>query len=82
LIDILMGIKLAMKVSISRRRLGKADAVMRDEAGQEGVCRVDRADAGKSQFLHQTILQRVMRTFYTALGLTGIGTENFNVEFR
>src|SRR4051794_24899156 len=69
LIKILAGVDRTMKVLIAGRGLGKATVVVSDEAGQERVCRLDRADAGKSQLLHQTILQRMMRALDAALRL-------------
>jgi len=59
LIKILPGIDRTMKVLIAGCGLGKATVVVSDEAGQERVCRLDRADAGKPQFLHQVILQTI-----------------------
>ena len=47
-----------MKVLIARGRLGKAAVIVGDEAGQKCVGRLDRADAGEPQLLHQAILQR------------------------
>jgi hypothetical protein len=51
LIEILPRIDRTMKVLIAGRRLGKATIVVGDEVGQKRVCRLDRADAGESQFL-------------------------------
>ena len=69
-----------MEVLVVRRRLGKSGVVVSDEAGQERVCRIDRADSGKSQLLYQAILQRVVSALDAALRLAGIGTENLDVE--
>src|SRR6202011_4196026 len=82
LIEILPGIDRTMKVLIAGRGLGKAAVVVSDEAGQERICRLDRADAGQSQLLHQTILQRMMRARDASLRLAGIRAENLDVEFR
>src|ERR1700712_4647211 len=71
-----------MKVLIAGRGLGKAGVVAGYEAGQKRVCRIDRADAGESQLLHQTILQRMMRALDATLRLAGIGTQNLDVKFR
>jgi len=82
LIEILPGIDRTMKVLIAGRGLGKAAVVVGDEVGQKRVCRLDRADAGESQLLHQTILLRMMRALDATLRLAGIGTQNLDVKFR
>ena len=64
-----------MEVLVARRRLGKPGVVVSDKPRQEGVCRIDRADAGKPQLLYQAILERMMSTLDAALRLAGVGTE-------
>ena len=60
-IQILPGIEQTVEIFVASWELGKATVVVGDEAGQKRVCRLDRADAGESQLLHQTILQRMVR---------------------
>ena len=82
ILEILAGIDDPTKVFLPRRGLGKTAVIVSDEAWQECVGRLHRADAGKPQFLHQTILQRRMRALDTALCLARIGTKNLDVQFR
>ena len=82
LIEILPRIEQTMEILVVRGRLGKTSVVVSDEAGQEGVCRIDRTDAGEPQLLHQAILQRMMCAFDAPLCLTGIGAEKLDVELR
>src|SRR5882724_7123822 len=81
-IKILSGIEQTMKIFVASRELGKATVVVGDEAGQKRVCRLNRADAGESQLLHQTILQRMMSALDASLRLAGIDAQNLDVEFR
>jgi hypothetical protein len=75
-IQILQGVEQSVEIFVASRELGKATVVVGDEAGQKRVCRLDRADAGESQLLHQTILQRMMSALDASLRLAGIGAQN------
>jgi hypothetical protein len=79
--QILPGIEQTVEIFVASGELGKATVVVGDEAGQKRVCRLDRADAGESQFLHQPILQRMMSALDPSLRLAGIGAQNLDVEF-
>ena len=80
MIEILAAIEHTMEIFVARRRLGKAGVVVSDKAGQEGICCIDRANAGEAQLLYQPILQRMVRSFDSALCLAGIGAENLDVQ--
>src|ERR1700674_2534433 len=71
-----------MEVPISRRGLGETGIWGFDEGRQKCVRSLNGADACQPQLLHQPVLQRVMGPFHAALGLTGIGAQNLDVELR
>src|SRR5438132_9769678 len=71
-----------MELLIACLWLCKAAVIVGDEVWQKRFCRLDRADAGESQLLHQTILQRMVRALDATLRLAGIGTQNLDVKFR
>ena len=52
-----------------------------DEFGQIGVASFPRRDSAQAQFLGQAVLQGLVGTFNTALGLWRVGADDLDVQF-
>ena len=71
-----------MQIVRSGRNLGEPLVEVGHEDRQERVGRLDVRYAGEAQFLHAAILQRPIDPFDPAFGLTRIGAQDLDVEFR
>src|SRR6516225_9654519 len=70
----------AMQIFCVRRRPAETLVVVFDKPGQPGVGRLDRGNAGQTQFLDQPVLQRAERALDTALCLRAVGAEDVDVQ--
>jgi hypothetical protein len=70
-----------MRIKVVPGRFGKAPVIVSDEGRHECAGRGYGRDIAQQQLLDQSVLQRQVGTLDTALGLTAVGADAFNVEF-
>lgn len=71
-----------MQIIRTSRDLGKSGVATLHKTFQKRIASFHVTDPGKTQFLGPTVLQGAVGTFYAALGLRGIGTQDLNVKLR